>query len=101
VHFNHLLGDLRSEIERIANFLEIEVDDAAIDTIAQATTFSSMKENADRLLANMSMLINKGTNGRWREVLLDEDLALYDKAKTKAKNLGISTECLLWLETGR
>jgi len=101
VHFNDLLGDLRSEIERIAGFLEIEVDDVAIDTIAQATTFSSMKENAEHLLDHMSKLINKGTNGRWKEVLLDEDLALYDKAKAEAKNLGVSTECLLWLETGR
>jgi aryl sulfotransferase len=102
VHFNNLLGNPRAEIERIADFLEIAVDDAAIDAVTQATTFTSMKENAERLLStHHRIFVNKGTNSRWKEILLDEDLALYDKAKAEAKSLGISTECLQWLETGR
>ena len=101
VHFNDLLGNIRSEIERIADFLEIEVDNAAIGTIAQATTFSSMKENSKQLMGKGSWLINKGTNGRWKEILTDEDLALYERAKAEAMRQGISAESLKWLETGQ
>ena len=83
MHFNDLLGNIRSEIERIAVFLEIEVDSAAIDTIAQATTFSSMKENSKQLMGKARWLINKGTNGRWKEILTDDDLALYERGKAE------------------
>jgi aryl sulfotransferase len=100
VHFNNLLGNLRSEIERIANFLEIDVDNEAINTIAQATTFSSMKENSKELMGDGKWLINKGINGRWKEILTNEDLVLYERAKAEAMRQGISADCLKWLETG-
>jgi aryl sulfotransferase len=100
VHFNNLLGNLRSEIERIANFLEIDVDNEAIKTIAQATTFASMKENSEELMGAGKWLINKGTNGRWKEILTNEDLVLYERAKAEAMRQGISADCLKWLETG-
>jgi aryl sulfotransferase len=39
----------------------------------------------------------KGTNGRWREVLSEEELALYDEAATRV----MTPECRYWLENGR
>ena len=84
----------------IATFLELEVDNEAINTIAQATTFSSMKENSKELMGDGKWLINKGTNGRWKEILTNQDLTLYEKAKAKAMRQGISVDCLKWLETG-
>ena len=101
VHFNNLLGNLRSEIEGIADFLEIEVDHETINNITEATTFSSMKENSKQLLGNGQWMIHKGTNGRWKEILTNEDLALYERAKAEAIRQGISAECLKWLETGQ
>jgi aryl sulfotransferase len=101
VHFNDLLGNIQSEIERIADFLEIEVDTAAIDTVAQATTFSTMKENSKQLMGKARWLINKGTNGRWKKILTEEDLALYDRAKAEAMGRGVSAECLKWIENGQ
>jgi aryl sulfotransferase len=100
VHFNNLLENLRFEIERIANFLEINVDNEAINTIAQATTFLSMKENSRELMGEGQWLINKGTNGRWKEILTNEDLVLYERAKAEAIRQNISADCLKWLETG-
>ena len=95
-----LLAGLQSEIRRVAKFLDIRADDGVVDAVAKATTFSSMKANAERLLDTYSFLVNKGTNGRWREVLADDDLVLYENAKTFAKESGISAECLAWLESG-
>lgn len=40
---------------------------------------------------------NKGTNGRWRDVLTDADLALY-QAKVRQK---LSPALAAWLEGGR
>ena len=38
----------------------------------------------------------KGTNGRWRGRLGDEDLALYDEARARV----LSPDCAHWLEHG-
>ena len=38
----------------------------------------------------------KGTNGRWRDVLTDDDLALYDQAAAT-----LDPELRAWLEGGR
>ena len=40
--------------------------------------------------------INKGMNGRWKDILSDEELALYDVACEKE----LSPECRYWLENG-
>ena len=41
--------------------------------------------------------INKGTNGRWRGVLNDEELEQYRAMTRRA----LSPECTRWLEEGR
>lgn len=101
VHFNNLLGNLESEIESIAQFLEIEIDQATAHYITKATTFSTMKENSKQLMGKANWMINKGVNGQWKEILTNKDIILYDIAKANAIELGISAECLNWLETGK
>ena len=64
VQFSDLLQDLRGEIERIAKFQQFQLDDAAVDAVTQATTFSSMNRNKERLISNRTHLVNKGTNVR-------------------------------------
>jgi aryl sulfotransferase len=39
----------------------------------------------------------KGTNGRWRDILSDEELAMYEATKAQV----LSLECARWLEQGR
>ena len=39
----------------------------------------------------------KGTNGRWRDVLSEEELALYDQAAKRV----LTPDCRQWLENGR
>ncbi len=39
----------------------------------------------------------KGTNGRWRDVLTPEELALYEEKAAQV----LSPDCRAWLEQGR
>lgn len=101
VHFDDLLQDLRGEIGRVAVFLGIEVTDREVEAIANATTFGTMKANADRLLpgANRAdVFLNEGTNGRWQGLLNEADLELYREAIRRALNNGVEEDCLRWLE---
>lgn len=69
-----------------------------------ACTFASVKKDPEKVVGDMSMMfkggaqtfINKGTNGRWRELLNEADLALYEA--TMARTL--SPDCARRLEQG-
>jgi len=39
---------------------------------------------------------NRGTNGRWRDVLSEDELALYDAAAKRE----LTPDCRSWLENG-
>jgi aryl sulfotransferase len=39
----------------------------------------------------------KGTNGRWRDVLTEEEVALYEEKAAQV----LTPECQAWLEQGR
>ncbi len=101
VHFNDLLIDPSAEIARVAEFLQIDTPDAEIHQIAEATSFGTMKENADQLLPGAKragLFLNKGTNDRWRGMLSEADLTLYEEARWRALGRGVEQECLDWLE---
>ena len=105
VHFNDLLRDLQGEVRRTASFLDVALDDEALQSTVDAVTFGAMKQNAERTWPNMDSVMSggaqtffhKGTNGRWRDVLTPHDLELYEAAL--ARNL--SEDCARWLEIGR
>ncbi|MEZ5559175.1 MAG: sulfotransferase domain-containing protein [Pseudomonadales bacterium] len=103
VHFNDLKTDLEGEIRRIAEFLEIEVDEARFPATVERCTFEGMR-SADRKVGEFDMafeggiegFIFKGTNGRWRDVLNDEDLAAYRKKLAET----LPEEARRWVEFG-
>mgnify|MGYP003288431418 FL=1 len=104
VHFADLKQDLKGEIRRVAAFLEVDAPEDLLNTVRDATTFASMKANAERLLPHMTefkggayTFIYKGTNGRWREALSAEDLQRYKPVAAR----GASPACRAWLEGGR
>ena len=103
VHFNDLLENLAGEIQRIADYLEIDVSETMLAQIVHATTFSTMKQNAEKIIPMISFrggaqaFLYKGTNGRWRTALTDEDLALYEAAVARE----LTPDCARWLEHGR
>ncbi|KAK6000554.1 hypothetical protein QM012_003800 [Aureobasidium pullulans] len=105
VHFADLKKDLSGEIKRIADFLDIELTQEKLAEITSHCTFDYMKANAKKVSPEQAPLmwqngaetfINKGTNGRWRDVLTQEDVKLYeDKARSE-----LGEECAKWLAEG-
>ena len=104
VHYADLLNDRKGQIKRIADFLDIDVTPEYLGKATEEASFDSMKKkgNEDIPMAKLffeggsDIFINKGTNGRWRDVMTAEQLALYDK---RIKAL-FTPECARWLEHG-
>lgn len=104
VHFSDLKADPGREIARIAQFIGVEVDEAAIAVVKNATDFSSMKANEKELVPNLverfnkdgRSFLNKGTNGRWKDELTEEDLSLYGPVAARSA----SPACVAWIEQG-
>lgn len=105
VHFENLRRDLAGEVRRIAAHLAIDVDEATMARVVEHSTFEWMKQHADRAAplggvfwdGGAQTFINKGTNGRWRDVLTAAEIAEYE-ARAVAE-LGL--ECAAWLALGR
>ena len=106
VHFNDLRADLDGEMRRIAAFLQIDVNQDIWPDLMGAAGFAAMQKAGETLMPHTRTMFrdggaqrffNKGTNGRWRDVLTDADLALYD-AKIREK---FSPGLAAWLEGGR
>jgi aryl sulfotransferase len=105
VHFNDLLSNLSREVSSIVRRLGLDVDSERWRAVVDAVTFDNMKKDAAILLPNADAMLrggattffHKGTNGRWRDVLNADDLALYERAAARE----LSDECRRWLEGGR
>lgn len=102
-HYADMLADPKGEIKRIATFLGIEVSDETLDTIIQTTSLSAMRKRAREagryggFKKGPETFFFKGTNGRWRDVLTEDELAMYEMTKSKV----LSPDCARWLEQGR
>ncbi len=104
VHFADLLSDPETQIRKVAAFLGIEIDEALMPGILDRISFGTMKKNFMKIMPESSEIwkgggdrfMNKGTNGRWRGVLTDEELKLYDAAVAKA----LTPDAAHWLEHG-
>lgn len=103
VHFANLKKDLPGEIRRIAAFLDIEIEPNKFDTMVEKCTFEYMKKNPDVVPAKglgwkggAATFMNKGTNGRWKDVLTAKDIEQYQAVVGQR----LKPECAYWLETG-
>jgi aryl sulfotransferase len=95
LHYAHLVADLTGEMRRLAAFLEIPIDEAQLPSLVERCGLDYMRELAigSRLPAGF---FNKGTNGRWRDVLSPEEVALCDEVAAKK----LTPDCAYWLKTG-
>jgi aryl sulfotransferase len=109
VHFADLLAAPAVEIARVARHLALALDDRAIDRIVAATTFKALRDNVARTgpmpvdgadqtwPEGLKTFFFKGTNGRWRDVLSSDDLAMYHAAKRRV----LTPDCADYTELGR
>jgi aryl sulfotransferase len=109
VHFNDLLTNRATEVRRVAHHLGINVSDAAVDEIVVQTGFAAIRANAEKAgpmekaaadqtwPQGLQTFFFKGTNGRWRSVLIAKELALYEAAKRRV----LTPDCAAYTEKGR
>jgi aryl sulfotransferase len=105
VHYNDLKANLSGEMRRVADFLGISVPPSLWPELVAAASFEAMRRDGEVLMASVATIFRggsqrfffKGKNERWRGIVSDEDLALYD-AKLEAM---LTRPCANWLEKGR
>jgi aryl sulfotransferase len=104
VHFASLKHDMPGQIRRIAEFLEISINESSWGAILEHCSFEWMKKNATKSVplggafwdAGAEVFIHKGVNGRWKDTLPEEAAAAYEKrAETE-----LGKECARWLALG-
>jgi aryl sulfotransferase len=106
VHFGDLKAEPEVEIRRIAAFCDIDIDERMWPSIVASVGLDAMREEAHNRGGHeqMSLVFEggadrffyKGDNGRWRNVLTDDDLAQYDAAAAT-----LDPSLRRWLEGGR
>lgn len=104
VHFADLKKDMPGEIRKIANFLDIPINESSWDQVLKHCSFDYMKEHAEASVplggifwdGGAKSFIHKGNNGRWKDVLSAEESAAYEA--TAEEKLG--KDCAHWLKTG-
>jgi aryl sulfotransferase len=105
VHYRDLKADLDGEMRRVAAFLGIDVPESIWPALVAAAGLEQMRRVGAELLPRMKQLFDggaaeffqKGENDRWRGVLSDNDLDLY-QAKVRAR---LTPACAAWLRQGR
>jgi len=105
LHFEKLKNDLPGEIRRLAAFLEIPVKEDKWEAILEHCSFAYMKANATKSVplggafwdGGAETFIHKGTNGRWREVLKEDEILKYEKIA----DAELEEACARWLATGK
>ena len=105
VHYADLKADIAGEMRRIATFLGIPIDESRWPVLVEHCTFDYMKRNGPTNLplvehflnGGAATFINKGTNGRWRDVLSAADSARYEEIARQQ----LGPACAKWLAAGR
>lgn len=104
IHFAKLKEDMPVEIKKVAAFLDIEIDPAKWDAILEHCSFDYMKKHSTKSVplagafwdGGSDVFINKGTNGRWKDVLTKEQSERYEKMCVEK----LGADCARWLNTG-
>lgn len=101
IHFADLKRDMPGQMRKLAEFLEIPINEDKWDAIVEHCTFDYMKKNAVKSVplggafwdAGAGVFIHKGVNGRWKDVLTAEDKATYEQMAVDK----LGPECAAWL----
>ena len=107
VHYANLKADLEGEIRRVAAFLDLPLDEALLPKVVDHCGIDRMRGAAEsdpqsdaglKFVFNggAQAFFNKGTNGRWKDVLTPEEIARADAIASER----LSPDCAHWLKTG-
>ncbi len=104
LHFAELKADMPGQIRRIADFLDIPIDESKFDAVVEHCSFDYMKRNAVKSVplggafwdGGAQTFIHQGKNGRWRDLLTAEDAQVYERRAVQE----LGPECAEWLASG-
>lgn len=104
LHFTNLKNDMPGAIRQLAQFLEIPINEDNWDDILLHCSFNYMKTNASKSVplggafweGGAETFIHKGVNGRWRDVLSNDEVSAYEERARKE----LGEDCADWLRTG-
>ena len=103
LHYSNLKADFESEARKIADFLEIGIEESLWPQIVKHCSIDYMREQSrkiDMLHAIFEgggdKFFNKGTNGRWKDVLSQEEVDRCDEIAVRE----MGETCARWLKTG-
>jgi aryl sulfotransferase len=102
-HHADFTADLDGEMRRLADFLEIDVPGDAWPEVVDRCRFDQMRRRSQEIgqfgwifEGGAKSFLFKGTNGRWRDVLTDDELAAYAR---RVANV-LPPDAAAWLEHG-
>jgi aryl sulfotransferase len=104
VHFNRLKANLEGEMRSIATFLGIDLPELTWERAVRHCSFDHMKAHAAQYAplggsiweGGADTFINKGTNGRWKDVLSPDESQAYEQMALER----LGPDCANWLMTG-
>ncbi|GAC18853.1 sulfotransferase domain-containing protein [Paraglaciecola arctica] len=104
MHFADLKADIEGQIRKIADFLDIQINEDTIGDIVKHCSFDYMKAHADQSAplggafwdGGAKTFIHKGLNGRWKKDMPKHLSEQYEQAALSQLGSGCST----WLKTG-
>lgn len=104
VHYADTLADPAGQIRRLASFLDIIVTEEQVEQIVHRTSITAMRTRAEekdfgmakRWVDGARSFFFKGTNGRWKDVLTNEELDIYEDKASKV----LTPDCRAWVEQG-
>jgi len=104
LHYADMKADTAGTIRRVADFIGIDLTPARLESVVAAVSFNAMRNSGETYAprggatwkGGTKTFMNKGTNGRWRDVFSPTELALYDAACDRT----LSPDCRAWLENG-
>jgi aryl sulfotransferase len=104
VHYTDMLEDLDGQMRRISEWLDIPINEDIWSSLVDSATFNQMKQQhqdtapavTHGIWKDPKNFFHKGSNGRWQEVLTEDDLQLYEDHKS----LTLTPDAAEWLEKG-
>jgi aryl sulfotransferase len=107
VHYANLKADLAGEIRRVSRFLDMPLDEGLLPKVVEHCGIDHMREAAESdpyagpglkmvFHGGAQAFFNKGTNGRWKDVLTADEISRADEIAAQR----LTPDCAHWLKTG-
>lgn len=100
VHYSNLINKKNIEVEKIADFLKIQLDENLRHQVLHRSSLKYMKLNWQKFELPVKFkpqtFINQGNNGRWQNFLSNVQLQNYEKMLSER----VESECADWITNG-